>query len=86
MRAIVFCTAMLVVFASSAEAASLRDRCAVSTGAKSGAAFDACINAGKAASGNSQKSGYVSTATRMGCKMGGNCQRCMNKAFAARLL
>jgi hypothetical protein len=75
MRTIVFCTAMLVVFAFSAEAASLRDRCAASTGAKSGTAFDACVNAGKAQSGNSQKKGYVSTANRMGCKMQGNCQR-----------
>jgi hypothetical protein len=45
MRAIVFCAAILVVLTCGAEAAGLRDRCAVSTGAKSGAAFDACVAA-----------------------------------------
>jgi hypothetical protein len=72
MRAIVFCAAILVVLTCGAEAAGLRDRCAVSTGAKSGAAFDACVAASKA---QSPKTGYVSTSSRMGCKMGGNCQR-----------
>jgi hypothetical protein len=76
MRAIVFCTAMLLVFTSSADAASLRDRCAVSTGAKSGAAFDACVSAGKVRSGNSQSGAtrrplVQDDNTRLNCKMTG---------------
>jgi hypothetical protein len=80
MKAIVFCTAMLLAFGSTAQAAGLRDRCAGSTGATMGAAFDACISAG-IANANAQaqpspqpkgkkKSGYKSPGDRAKCRMG----------------
>jgi hypothetical protein len=68
MRVILVSTAMLLAFTFTAEAGGLADRCATKTGATSGAAFSACMAAGKA-----NKSGYVSTDTRNNCKMDGSC-------------
>ena len=76
MKAIIVCAAMLAAFCSSAEAAGLRDRCAASTGARSGAAFEACVSAGVAGgedNGNPTKALYTSPTTRGKCRMTGNC-------------
>jgi hypothetical protein len=68
MRVIPVSAAMLLAFTFAAVAGGLADRCATKTGATSGAAFSACMAAGKA-----NKSRYVGTDTRTSCKMGGNC-------------
>ena len=75
MKAILFCAALLTVISSTAEAASLQARCAASTGAKSGPAFDACVSGGAASkqSNNNQPSGYKSPGTRGQCRMTGHC-------------
>jgi hypothetical protein len=76
MKVIIFCAAMFAAFCSTAEAASLQSRCAASTGAKSGPAFDACVSGGAAGGQNNsnQKSGlYKSPGTRGQCRMTGHC-------------
>jgi hypothetical protein len=78
MKAMIFCTAMLLAFGSAAQASALRDRCTASTGTSNGAAFNACVNTG-IANANAQaqpnpngkkKSGYKSPGDRARCRMG----------------
>ena len=70
MRAIVLCAALLA-FTSTAEAGP-REKCAASTGATSGAAFNACMSAEKANGNQHKKTLYKDPGTRSGCRMG-NC-------------
>jgi hypothetical protein len=73
MRAIIFGAAMLAALPSTAEA-GLRERCAASTGATSGAAFSGCMSAGKANGSNQEqkKPLYRDPGSRARCRMG-NC-------------
>jgi hypothetical protein len=72
MRALVLCATVLAVSVSAAEAGK-REDCAASTGAKSGAAFTACMNAGKTANANQPKQPlYKDAGSRARCRMG-NC-------------
>jgi hypothetical protein len=48
MKALILCATALALSVSAAQAGK-REDCAASTGAKSGAAFTACMNAGKSA-------------------------------------
>jgi hypothetical protein len=68
---IVFCAAMIAAFTSTAEA-GLREQCAASTGASSGAAFSSCMTAGKADSPQQKKPLYKDPGSRGRCRMG-NC-------------
>jgi hypothetical protein len=71
MKAIVFCIAVLAAFTSPAQA-GLREQCAASAGAKTGAAFSACMSAGKASSNPEKKPLYKDPGSRGRCRMG-NC-------------
>jgi hypothetical protein len=70
MRTVVFCAAVLAALTSTAEA-GMREKCAASTGATSGAAFNACMSA-PAATPNNQKKLYQDPGSRARCRMG-NC-------------
>jgi hypothetical protein len=71
MKGIVLCAAMLAAFTSAAQA-GLREQCAASAGAKSGAAFTACMGAGKASSSPEKKPLFKDPGSRARCRMG-NC-------------
>jgi len=72
MKAFVLCAAVLAASISTAQA-GLREDCTASTGAKSGAAFNACMSAGKTANANQpKKSLYKDPGSRARCRMG-NC-------------
>jgi hypothetical protein len=69
MKAIVFCAAILAAFTSTAQA-GLRQDCAASTGAMRGAAFNACMRAGKANSNQHQRPLHMDAGDRARCRMG----------------
>ena len=71
MKAFVFCAAVLAASISTAQA-GLSEDCAASAGAKSGAAFNACMSAGKANSDQQRKPLYKDPGSRARCRMG-NC-------------
>jgi hypothetical protein len=71
MRIFAFCAAVLAALTSTAEA-GVRERCAASIGATSGAAFAACMAAEKANSNQQKKPLYKDSASRARCRMG-NC-------------
>ena len=63
MRAMLLCAALLAAFASTAEAGP-REKCAASTGATNGAAFNACMSAEKANGNQPKKTLYKDPGTR----------------------
>jgi len=72
MKALVLCVAMFAASLSTAQAGK-REDCAASTGAKSGAAFTACMTAAKSANANQPKQPlYKDPGSRARCRMG-NC-------------
>lgn len=72
MKAFILCATVLALSVSAAQAGK-REDCAASTGAKSGAAFTACMNAGKNANANPPKQPlYKDPGSRARCRMG-NC-------------
>jgi hypothetical protein len=72
MKAFVLCATVLALSIATAQA-GMREDCAASTGAKSGAAFNACMSAGKSANANQPKQPlYKDPGSRARCRMG-NC-------------
>jgi hypothetical protein len=72
MKVLLLCATALTLSISVAEAGK-REDCAASTGAKSGAAFTACMHAGKSANANQPKQPlYKDPGSRARCRMG-NC-------------
>ena len=71
MKTFLFCTAVLAILTTSAQA-GLRERCAASAGATSGSAFSACM--ATASKGSSRSGSYGSGSARRGaCRMSGTC-------------
>ncbi len=72
MKTLVLCTVALALCVATAQA-GMREDCVASTGAKSGAAFNACVNAGKTTNANQPKQPlYKDVGSRARCRMG-NC-------------
>jgi hypothetical protein len=72
MKAFVLSATVLALSIATAQAGT-REDCAASTGAKSGAAFNACMSAGKSANANQPKQPlYKDPGSRARCRMG-NC-------------
>lgn len=71
MKTFLFCTAVLAILTTSAQAGP-RERCAASTGATSGGAFSACM--ASASKAGSRSGSYGSGSARRGaCRMSGTC-------------
>jgi len=65
MKTVIISVALLLI--SSAAEAGLRDRCAGSTGARSGAAFNACVSAGIARGEGRENETSAQPRRRAGC-------------------
>ena len=67
MRATLILAAIATVAIASTAEAGLRDRCAASTGARSGGAFDACVKAGIARGEGRENDSRAQRSNRGGC-------------------
>ena len=72
MRTFVFCSALLAILTTTAQAGP-RERCAASTGATSGSAFNTCMASATKASRSASGSYGSGSGRRGACRMSGTC-------------